>query len=32
MSSGLKDNGIEEAVNCETKQILQVLGQRKDLK
>lgn len=32
MSPGPKDNGIEEAVNCETKQILQVLGQRKDLK
>lgn len=32
MSHGLKDNGIEEAIICETEQILQVLGQRKDLK
>lgn len=32
MSHGLKDNDIEEAINCETKQIVQVLGQRKDSK
>lgn len=31
MSQGLKGNGIEEAINCESKQILQILGQRKGL-